>query len=231
MTTQAIEQHLADEEYQAAVDRLRSYVLQLEQAEAQSDAGSLERAADLARIYADKRWVDELPAPSRTSFRGRPVEPDSRSRFAKWVVANVGLNASYSYRLLNAHELARIILPAAKEIPPTSAWSLRPLYKLLRDHRGDQAPAIWRRAVELADAGVPTVAHVRKALADHDRALGYSTARRTADGRSFAEVRARLLREFEWVALNGTEQQIKTVLADLQAKLAELKQARARNIP
>lgn len=228
MTTQTIEQQrLADEEYQAAIERLRAYVLQLELAKETTDSGSLERANDLARIYADKRWMDELPAPVRTSFRGRPVEPDSRSRFAKWVKAHVNLAPSYSYFLLNAHQLAGIISTRVEENRPATAGPLRPLYKLLRDHRGDQAPAIWRRAVELADGGIPTTADVRKALADHDRALGY-VVQRTADGRNFNEVRARLLREFEWVARNGTEQQVKTVLADLQAKLAELRQARAK---
>jgi hypothetical protein len=220
---------LDDAEYQARIERLRGYREQLNRADQQADTGSLDRAADLAAIYADKRWVDELPAPKRTSFRGRPVDPEGRSRFATWVKGQLDLQPRYAYYLLNANELAGIVCTRVHENRPTTAGPLRPLYKLLKDKRGEQAVDIWRRAVQLAEGGTPTAAQVKKALADHDKAMGYSRPRqRTDDGQSFSSVSKRLLRDFEWVSRNGTEEQVKTVLAELQARLAQLQQARAK---
>jgi hypothetical protein len=224
----AVTERLDDSEYQTRIERLRSYREQLDRADQQADSGSLDRAADLAAVYTDKRWVDELPAPIKASFRGRPVEPDSRSRFAKWAKEKLDLAPAYSYFLLNAHELSGIISTRVETNRPRSAKALRPLYKLLKDKRGEQAVDIWRRALQLAEGATPTHAHVRKALADHDKALGYSQPRTRPEGRSFKDVRRRLLSDFEWVAQYGTEQEVKSVLADLQERLAVLKQARAK---
>lgn len=223
----AVPERLADGEYQARVERLRAYREQLDQADQQADTGSLDRAADLAAIYADKRWVDELPAPKKTSFRGRPIEPDSRSRFARWAKERLDLQPRYAYFLLNAHELSGVICTAVQINRPASARSLRPLYKLLKDKRGEQAVDIWRRALELADGGTPSAAHVKKALADHDKAMGYTQPRvRTDDGQSFASVSKRFLRDGEWIARHATEAQRQKVIAELQARLAQLQQAK-----
>jgi len=221
----AVPERLDDAEYQTRIDRLRGYREQLDQADQQADTGSLDRAADLAAIYADKRWVDELPAPKKASFRGRPVEPDSRSRFAKWVKERLDLRPTSTYYLLNANELAGIVFTRVKENRPRTAGPLRPLYKLLKDKRGEQAVDIWRRALELADGGIPTSAQVRKALADHDKAMGYTQPRvRTDDGQSFASVSKRFLRDGEWIARHATEAQRQKVIAELQTRLAQLQQ-------
>jgi len=221
----AVPERLDDDEYQARVERLRGYREQLDRADQQADTGSLDRAADLAAIYADKRWVDELPAPGKASFRGRPVEPDSLSRFAKWAKERLELEPRHCYQLYRAEQVATY-LRLAQISPGRSERVLRPLSKLLKkgSERGEQAPDVWRRAVELADGDRPTNTHIRKALADHDKAMGYTQPRtRADDGQSFTSVSKRFLRDGEWIARHATEAQRQKVIAELQARLAQLK--------
>jgi hypothetical protein len=220
----AVPERLDDTDYQARVERLRGYREQLDRADQQADTGSLDRAADLAAIYADKRWVDELPAPKKTHHRGRPVEPDSLSRFAKWAKERLDLQPRHCYQLHRASEVATY-LRAAQLNPGGSEYVLRPLSKLLKDKRGDQAPDVWRRAVQLAEGEPLTNTHLRKALADHDKAMGYTQPRvRTDDGQSFASVSKRFLRDGEWIARHATKAQRQKVIAELQARLAQLQQ-------
>src|SRR6266487_1132166 len=47
---------LDDFDYEVRLERLRAYVEQLERADKDADIGSLQRAADLAAVYEDKRW-------------------------------------------------------------------------------------------------------------------------------------------------------------------------------
>jgi hypothetical protein len=217
---------LSDEEYEALLDDLRAYRAQLEQADYQADAGSLNRAANLTRLYRDKRWtayMDREHPIKRTIHRGRPVDPEGRSRFAKYIMEETGLSPRRSYQLWNANALVGILRTAFTKIGD-GEWALRPLSKLLREHRPEQATDVWRRAIQLAEGDTPTVAHVRKALADHDKALGYRVPRgRTSDGRSFTDVRRRFLADFEWVAHNATDAQRELLMADLKERLAQLK--------
>src|SRR6266487_1117059 len=87
-------------EYEAALERLRAFRRQLDQADQRADAGSLDRAADLAMIFSDpeRRWVkemDETHPVKRTHFRGRPVDPEGRSRFSTWVKEKIDLRPTY----------------------------------------------------------------------------------------------------------------------------------------
>jgi hypothetical protein len=222
----AVPERLDDAEYQARVERLRGYREQLDRADQQADTGSLDRAADLAAIYADKRWVDEQPAPKKTHHRGRPVEPDSLSRFAKWAKERLELEPRHCYQLYRADQIAAYLRQAQIK-PGASERVLRPLSKLLKkgSERGEQAPDIWRRAVQLAEGDRPTNTHIRKALADHDKELGYTQPRvRTDDGQSFTSVSKRFLRDGEWIARHATEAQRQKVIAELQARLTQLQQ-------
>lgn len=224
--TSVTPERLDDSEYEAALERLRSYRSQLDQADQHADAGSLERAADLAAIYADKRWVAEMNERhpiKRWVNRGRPVDPEGRSRFAKWVMEEAELHPTRSYQLLNANVLVGILETRVSKIHKASEKVLRPLRKLLAQDRADQAEAVWRRAVQLAEGEVPTAAQVKKALADHDRELGYVVPRnRTADGQSFGEVSKRSLRDIEWIQHHATEAQKALYIAELQKRLAGL---------
>lgn len=214
---------LDDDAYERAIVELRAYREQLDRADKQADAGSLDRAAVLAAIFVDKRWVDEVPAPKKTHFRGRPVVADSRSRFAKWVMERVGLQPRHCYQLLNANTVANS-LRGAHINPGASEWALRPLSKLLRDERSDEIEAVWRRAVELADGESLTSAHVRQALRDHDKATGRTPTNRTAAyyQRTVKDARAKILREFNWILEHGSEDDVKAVLLEIQKRLAEL---------
>lgn len=219
-------ERLDDGEYKAALERLRSYREQLNEADQHADAGSLERAADLAALFADKRWVremDERHPIKRAMHRGRPVDPEGRSRFAKWVMEQAELHPTRSYQLLNANVLVGILETRVSKIHKASEKALRPLRKLLAQDRADQAEAVWRRAVQLAEGEVPTADQVKKALADHDRDLGYVVPRnRTSDGQSFTEVSKRSLRDIEWIQHNGTDAQKALYIAELQKRLAGL---------
>lgn len=187
MTATAIDTtHLEDADYEATLERLRSYVEQLEQAKEHrgqadrtADANSLERAADLARVFTDKRWVDEVPYPKRRPGR-RGVKPDSREQFFKWVKDHVKsrrtgrpLERSQSQRLLNADEVGRLFAPTGDmgaKYPGLTERAIRPLTKL-QAGRSDEIPEVWRRVLQLADGEPPTSSHIAKALADHDKAL------------------------------------------------------------
>lgn len=224
--TSVTPEQLDDGDYEATLERLRSYREQLAQANQHADAGSLERAADLAALYADKRWVAEMNERhpiKRWVNRGRPVDPEGRSRFATWVKEQAELHPTRSYQLLNANVLVGILETRVSKIHRASEAVLRPLRKLLAQDRADQAVAVWQRAVQLAEGEVPTAEQVKKALADHDRELGYVVPRtRTADGQSFTEVSKRSLRDIEWIQQNGTDAQKALYIAELQKRLAGL---------
>lgn len=154
---------LSDEEYAATLRRVRDYREQLQGADRQADRNSLDRARDLEVIYQSMRWVDELPAPKHQVWRGRPVDPQSRNRFATWVLQQTGLNPSYVKRLHSATE----IYGALGTInAPSGERALRPLQRLRRAGYGDRIPDVYKRAVELAEGNAPTSAETSRAVRD-----------------------------------------------------------------
>jgi hypothetical protein len=224
--TETKTERLADEEYQAALDRLRDHVKQLEEADHLADANSLERARDAARVFADRRWVDQLPAPKKTHHRGRPVDPASLSRFGKWAQAELGLTGRRCYQLIRATELNRIICNAFQVNRPVSERALHPLSKLISQGRTDEAPTIWRRAIELAEGATPHSGHVRKALRDHDLATGRITKSKAGayQKRLVRDERRRLLRALDYVLVNGDKHEIEATMSALKERLAEFAQ-------
>jgi hypothetical protein len=201
-------------EYEATLERLRSYRLQLDQADRQADQGSLDRAEDLARIFEDRRWAAELPPPKKSHFK--PVDPYSRSRFATWVKAKLDYQPAHSYRLLNADDLRRVISPTGELTAGERV--LRSLSPLLRKGREREVPAIWQRAVNLANGGTPTNAHVRQALADHNKATGY-TAPPRAKVRKAEQYRKKVLTDWENLLEYGGPDDAKATLAEMVERL------------
>ncbi|MQB01952.1 MAG: hypothetical protein GEU78_17075 [Actinobacteria bacterium] len=218
---------LDDAEFNAALARLRKYREQLEQAGQQADEGTLECAANLTKVFEDRRWVDQLPTPKKAHHRGRPIDPASRSRFAKWVKAEIDLSPSYCYRLLNADQLQRILSPKAKE-SISGETALRPLSKLIKQNRLAEAPVVWQRAEELADGEAPTVTHARKALADHDKATGRTpaTKRQGYAQRTIRESRKKAVDYFDYVLQHGSKEDIQELLAELDQRYTEFEQYR-----
>jgi hypothetical protein len=143
-------------EYEAALIRVREYAEKIRDGERAADQESLDRAADLAVLYADKRWVQELEvegkAPKTKVFRGRPVDPESQNRFASWVLTHEGLSPSYTKRLLHAHDW-RSNYGAPGTVNTERA--IRPLYALERRGRGDSTPEVLARAQEIAGDTLP----------------------------------------------------------------------------
>lgn len=156
---------VTDTEYQAALERVRAYREQLNEADRRTDQGSLDRARDLELLYQEMRWVDELPAPKNKVWRGRSVDPRSRNRFATWVLQQTGLVPSRVRQLHLAEETVGILVTAVTVIPD-GEWALRPLRRLDRQGYGDHLIDVYKRALELAEGDVPTYAHTSKAVRD-----------------------------------------------------------------
>lgn len=203
---------LDDFEFEAALARLRDYRRQLDEADRKADTGSLDRAADLARVFEDRRWAAELPPPKKSHFK--PVDPYSRSRFATWVKAKLDYRPARAYQLLNADDLRRVISTAVEVTPAVGEWSLRPLSPLLRKGRESEIPAIWERAVKLAHGGTPSIAQVRQALADHNKATGYAAAPRQKV-RKADQYRRKVLTDWENFLEYGGPDDAKAVLAEM----------------
>lgn len=146
-----------------ALKRLRDFVDQQRGADDLADRGSLDRAADVMALYDDKQWVDELPAPKTVRHRGRPVDPQSFSRFSKWLTQQVGLTGAHAYRLRDAHQLQANYLSRG-EIKPRGEHQLRPLKWLTKHEYADRVPEVWELACELANGKAPDNPTVRRAL-------------------------------------------------------------------
>lgn len=159
------ETEIAQTEYTAALDRIRDYKKQIEGADRQADQNSLDRARDLELLYQSMRWVDELPAPKHQVWRGRPVDPRSRNRFATWVLQTTGLSTSYTKRFAVAIDLLDSSDTVTKN-PPTGEGALRPLQRLRRAGYGEHVNDVYGRAVELAEGRPVTVAETRQAVRD-----------------------------------------------------------------
>lgn len=189
-------QPIVEQEYQAAVQRLRDFVGQLAAADRTADQGSLDRAADLALIYEAKAWKDEVPAPKNTVWRGRPVDPDSRNRFATWALQQLGLSPAITKELLRAHDWMGRFMAEASAVSPSGKWALRPLYRLERVGRADEVPEVYRRAVELAEGRPPTAAETKAAVRDYMAQFTPSQKRTLATKTTAQALHDRIVREF-----------------------------------
>jgi len=177
-------------------DRLRDYRQQLEGADRQADRNSLDRARDLELLYQAMQWVDEIPAPKNQVWRGRPVDPRSRNRFASWVLQTTGLKPTYVRRLHLADELISSCDTVTRN-RPTGEGAVRPLLRLRRAGYGDHLTEVYRRAVELADGAPVTSAETRQAVRDF-------LAKYTRGQREVASAAERLRKYQERITANFT---------------------------
>lgn len=157
-------EHLTDDERAALIERLREFGDQQTESQQIADRGSLERATDLMRLYEDKSWMDELPAPGRRS----KVPPDDFRRFTKWAVEDNRLGlARKEINFLDRTERVRAILADRSAVlAGATAKALRPLSWMRNNDYADRMGEVWQAARQLAEGDSPSEMQVRKALSN-----------------------------------------------------------------
>ncbi|MGI9157301.1 MAG: hypothetical protein ACR2FG_11815, partial [Marmoricola sp.] len=182
----------------------------LQEAARHTDRDSLARAADLAALYEEAAWVSEMPVVTRTSVRGRPVDPKSRSRFATWAKERTGLAASTIHQLLRAHDIVWNNLRGA-ETMPTGEWALS---RLLKEHPAAIRP-VWNDAVAEAGGTVPDVGVVKSAISRW-RQNGSGPPRRDSYGIPARERRLRIVAEARFLLETGHADELQAALAEIK---------------
>lgn len=193
------------------LNRLRTYSELLQEAGRTTDRDSLARAADLAALYEDKAWVEDLPPVRQSSRLGRPVDPASQSRFAGWVRERTGLASSTVMQLLRARRIVSNCLCGA-EIMPIGEWALRPLTRLLKEHP-DAIQPVWNDAVAEAGGAVPEVGHVKSAIRRWRVENGSGAPRRDSYGIPPRERRERIIAEARFLLGTGHADELHAALA------------------
>lgn len=198
-----------DKERQAILGRLEAFVEQQRGADDLADHGSLERAADVMALYEDRHWVSELPPPKTTRHRGRPVDPESFSRFTKWLGEKVPLGGARLYQLRDAHELSTKYFDQV-EIKPSGEREVRPLKWLTRHDYSDRVSEVWELACELAGNRSPDGPTVRRAVAKwkHDN---LPKTERKSGGRSGEALAEKLKRDAHRLMEEYPELFVKTI--------------------
>lgn len=192
-------------------------------------------AAALDATYESKEWVAEWLEQKPVSAKpraGRPVDPESRNRFAQWLAWRLEqdgrhpLHGAHTYRLLDGARIARIISPeltAQGEI--TTERTLRPLKWFLKYYEA-RIPDVWAIAVDLAqgDPSRVTSAHVKQAVAQYKgEVITPKGVNQIVKVHKAARLRIRIQSEFrEIVALAQTDQQAKDELKRLAEELENI---------
>jgi hypothetical protein len=129
-------------------------------------------------------------------------------------------------QLLNAHDLT--VSAMADTVLPADVGErvIRPLTKLIAQGRTQEAAEVWRRAVKLAEGQTPTNQHVRRALAEHNKMMGYTPAKQTEmRSQTLRETyRSRVKRDFEWLVGHCSPDEMKALLVELAERVAAEKQ-------
>jgi hypothetical protein len=205
--------------YTAALVRVRKYAAKIRNGEETADRESLDRAADLAVLYEDKRWVKELEAegkaPKNKVFRGRPIDPESQNRFASWVLTHEGLTPTVCKRLLHAETWRRNYGATGTVIRTEGA--IRPLYALERRGRGSNTAEVVARAHELAGDGPVTAAHTRQAVSEFWAKYSPGEKRRMDRDAEAKRHATRIRTEARWLIDNGYLRDLAAVLTELDA--------------
>jgi len=176
------------EEREATLSRLRDFAKQHRDAEDLADQSSLDRAKDIVDLYEEKengrrKWALEMEPPKTRRHMGRPVDPESFSRFTKWLAERVPLAGRTAYQLRDAHDIQATYLRTA-QITPSGEFQLRPLKWLMKHEYGDRVPEVWAKAVELAGGEVPDNPTVRRALAAWKKEEGLGPAKSAGSKRA-----------------------------------------------
>jgi hypothetical protein len=208
--------------YDEALERVRAYAEKIRDGERTADQESLARAADLALLYEDKRWVAELAAegkaPKTKVFRGRPVDPESRNRFASWVLTHEGLKPAYAKRLLQVHDWRQRFTATAVAKSLTGEFAIRPLYALERRGMGDHTGEVLDRAQEIAGDGEHvTSAHTRQAVSEFWAKYSPGEKRRMDRDAQAKQHATKMRREALWLVENGYLKTFADLLTELDA--------------
>lgn len=146
----------------ALLDSIAEYARWLQQAEQLVQAKSLEKAADLAALYAEGSWIAEWQEvePAGVDALGKTTDPANRKRFARWLEDaerqrnNPAPSDRYIYALLDAHGVMSA-LPASSQVTVrhqgVTEDALRPLIRLRKIGYAKKIPEIWTKAVSLAE--------------------------------------------------------------------------------
>jgi hypothetical protein len=215
------EVHLSEEERAEIIDHLREFGSQQEQSQRLADQGALDRAGELMRLYEDKQWVMELPAPGRRS----KVPPDDFRRFTKWATENnrLGLKRNHVTYLQRSCEIHATLRAARANLHDASANSLRPLRWLVTNDYRDKIPEVWRDARQLADGDAPTEAQVKQALSawkKRNELTGRTTEREKKGLRSKLQSLENQARSLMLEAPNLVEPILEKLLAEQEARRA-----------
>jgi hypothetical protein len=208
------------------LQRLRAFAEQQDAADKSADRDTLARAADLVALYEDKSWVGEMPPPKRGAVRSRPVDPESFSRFTKWLAERVPIQGRRAYQLREAHEMTTTYLHQV-QISPTGERQIRPFKWFRRNDYADRIAEVWRLACELAGNRAPDAPTVRRAISQWKADNLPKSATKTAQKRSvkaredrWVEEGRRLLHEDPGgfaKALGLIEDEAEALIAEVQA--------------
>ena len=193
---------------------------------------TMQVAAALDELYESKSWVAEWLEQKPVSAKprpGRPVDPESRNRFAQWLAWRLEqdgrhpLHGSHTYRLLDGARIVKTIDPSyfdSGEI--TSESTLRPLKWFLKYYEA-RIPDVWAIAVELAGGNPKAVtrAHVKQAVAKYKgEVITPKGVQQLVKVGKATRLRIRIKSEFtEMVALAQTDAQAKDELVRLSQEL------------
>lgn len=217
--------------YDQALERVRAYAQQIRDGEQSVDSESLQRAADLALIYQDKRWVKELAdegkAPKNKVYRGRPVDPESRNRFASWVLTHEGLSPVYTKKLLAAQTWRETY---GYPVSINTERAIRPLYALERRGRGDQTAEVIALAAELAGDDPITAAHTRQAMSEFWKRYSPGEKRRMDADAEAKRHAAKIRTEARWLIDHGYLKTFASLLTELDREGEKAATARRTNL-
>lgn len=208
------------------LNRLRTFAEQQDAADQAADRDTLARAADIVALYEDKSWVGEMPAPKRGAIRSRPVDPESFSRFTKWLAERVPIGGRRAYQLREAHEVTTTYLNRV-QISPTGETAVRPLKWFKKNDYADRIPEVWASACSLAGNASPSAVQVRRAVSQWKAANLPKSEQKTSQKRSpkvredrWVEEAQRLMHEDPAGfarALQQVEDSAEALLAELDA--------------
>jgi hypothetical protein len=210
---------LPDPKREAAIQRIRDYVGQLQRADRDADQGSLQRAEDLELIYQDMRWADDLPQPKHEVWRGRPVDPKSRNRFAGWVLQTTGMTPGRVRQLHLARDLMENYCYQVAVIPEGERV-LRPLRGLVSKGYGESVKRVYENAVKLAGGSSPTARDVTTAKREFLAQFTRTQRKQASEEERLARYHQTCLDTFRTLAYFSPELAAKT-LAELQSEFGQ----------
>jgi hypothetical protein len=171
-------------ETEAALARLRDWAARIKAADIDTDTGTLDLAADLAAVFEARHWVADLPPDKRLGRR--KARRDTQQQFARWTRLNPGkIGRAYTQsRISQLLAAARLRPLVYNPVINNGERALRPLTGKFAAEHPDEIPAVLQRAKELADRQPLTAAIVKRALADHNKAVRPASRRQALPART-----------------------------------------------